>query len=264
MNELEAYYGKYNEEKRLLRPYGRIEYLTTMKYIHDFIGERKDMKILEVGAGTGRYSVTLAEEGYDITAVELVNYNLGILKQKAERKGLTNIRAFQGNALNLKKCADASFDLVLILGPLYHLFSFKEKVRALQEARRVVKKDGAVFAAYIMNDFGVIQYGFKEGHANEALESGKLDSTFHIRNDITDLFDFVTLSDIETYNEAAGLERIKIVAADGAANYMRETISGMDEALFEAFFRYHLTVCERPDLMGASCHTLDILKKNCD
>ena len=84
--ELEEYYNKFNEEKRLLSRHGQVEFRTSMKYIHQCIEalDRKpeDVKILDIGAGTGRYSVTLAEEGYDVTAVELVKYNLGILKSK--------------------------------------------------------------------------------------------------------------------------------------------------------------------------------------
>ena len=53
-----------------------------MKYIHKYLEEFPKAKILDVGAGTGRYSVALSEEGYDVTALELVKYNLGILKQK--------------------------------------------------------------------------------------------------------------------------------------------------------------------------------------
>ena len=71
--ELEAYYNKFCEEKRLTRRHGNVEYITSMKYIHKYLEEQsKDAKILDVGAGTGRYSVALAEEGYDVTDVELV------------------------------------------------------------------------------------------------------------------------------------------------------------------------------------------------
>lgn len=85
MTELEKYYNKFNEEKRLTRRHGQVEFITSMKYIHECIGDRKCVKILDIGAGTGRYSVALAEEGHDVTAVELVKYNLGILKSKTVR-----------------------------------------------------------------------------------------------------------------------------------------------------------------------------------
>ena len=54
---------------------------------------------------------------------------------------------------------------------------------------------------------------------------------------------------------------MKLIAADGATNYMRDLIDGMDQATFEQWMAYHLTICERQDLVGASHHTLDILQK---
>ena len=82
MTELEKYYNKFNEDKRLTRRHGNVEFITSMKYIQKYLEKIPDAKILDVGAGTGRYSIALAEEGYDVTAVELVKYNLGILKSK--------------------------------------------------------------------------------------------------------------------------------------------------------------------------------------
>ena len=70
MNELEKHYNKFCEEKRLNSRYGQVEYITSMKYIHKYLGKDKNKKILDIGAGTGRYSVALAEEGSDVTALE--------------------------------------------------------------------------------------------------------------------------------------------------------------------------------------------------
>ena len=256
MNEIEKYYNKFNEEKRLNSRHGQVEYITSMKYIHQYLNGDKSKKILDIGAGTGRYSVALAEEGYDVTAVELVKYNLGILKQKN-----STVKAYQGNALKLSRFEDKSFDVVLLFGPMYHLFAFEDKVKALTEAGRVLKDDGVILVAYCMNEYSVLTYGFKEGHILECLEQGKLTEDFRVNTKEEDLYDYVRLEDIESYNRAAGLKREKIISADGPADYMRPILNAMDEKTFEVFVQYHLSICERMELMGAGAHTVDILRK---
>lgn len=256
MTELESYYNKFNEEKRLDRRHGRVEFITSMKYIHQYLDEDKKAKILDIGAGTGKYSVALANEGYDVTAVELVKYNLGILRQKG-----SGVKAYQGNALNLKRFKEESFDVTLLFGPMYHLFTFEDKVKALTEAKRVTKPGGVILVAYVMNDYSILTYGFKEGHIWESLEAGKVSDDFHTISETADLYSYVRIEDINAINEAAGLERIKIISPDGPANYMRPVLNAMSEETFEKFMEYHLSTCERQDMIGAAAHTLDILRK---
>lgn len=267
MTELEQYYNKFNEEKRLNSRHGRVEFVTSMKYIHACIAhamqergveEPSQIRLLDIGAGTGRYSVPLSEEGYDVTAVELVKHNLGRLKQKGSA-----VKAYQGNALKLSRFPDESFDVTLLFGPMYHLHSFEEKARALSEAKRVTKAGGYILVAYIMNEFSVITYAFKERHILEALEKGMLDEDFHTTPKANELYSMVRLEDIAALNTEVQLERVKIIAADGAANYIRPFLNALTEEEFSHFVEYHLSTCERADLMGASGHTVDILRKEC-
>ena len=140
MNAIEKYYNKFNEDKRLNSRHGQVEFFTTTKYICDFL--KNGDKVLDVGAGTGKYSIFLCDKGFDVTAVELVKKNLSTLKQKAPY-----IKSYLGNALNLKKFDDNSFDVCLLLGPLYHLFDKEDKIKALKEAKRVTKPNGYIFVA---------------------------------------------------------------------------------------------------------------------
>ena len=154
---LEAYYNSRDENARLLSNHGRVEYLTTMRYIERYV--QPGSRILEVGAGTGRYSIALARAGHHITAVELIQHNIDVFKNQL--KSGDDIDIHQGNAMDLSAFDDDSFDAVLVLGPLYHLYSDADKCAALNEAKRVVKKDGTIFAAYCMNEATMIQFCFQ-------------------------------------------------------------------------------------------------------
>ena len=299
MTELEQYYNKFNEEKRLESRHGRVEYTTSMKYIHECIANRiadsiadyknnitrnindndnisddntgngvlsndnnsdnnnNRLKILDIGAGTGKYSIALAEEGYDVTAVELVKHNLGILKSKSDK-----VKAYQGNALKLKRFSDETFDVTLLFGPMYHLFTHEDKMRALLEAKRVTKPGGYILVAYCMNEYGVITYAFKERHIRECVEEKRLTDDFHSISEQKDLYDYMRIEDINALNEEAGLKRYKIISPDGPANYMRPFLNKLYEDEFEKFIEYQLATCERQDIIGAGAHTLDILQKD--
>jgi len=254
--ELEKYYNKFCEDKRLTRRHGQVEYITSMKYIHEYLKDKGNAKILDVGAGTGRYSVQLANEGYDVTAIELVKHNLGILKSKG-----STVKAMQGTALDLSRFQENTFDMTLVFGPMYHLYKFEDKVKALQEAKRVTKSGGVILVAYCMNEYSILTYGFKENHIRESIENGKVNEGFHVISEPEDLYDYVRIEDINKLNGEVKLQRIKLIAADGPANYMRPVLNSMDEDTFKIFIDYHLSTCERQDLLGASAHTLDILRK---
>jgi ubiquinone/menaquinone biosynthesis C-methylase UbiE len=281
-SEIEKYYNKFNEDKRLRSRHGQVEYRTTMKYIHEYLDDisgrligretdvaqpdndvtnfgdamRRRIKILDIGAGTGAYSIPLAEEGYSVTAVELVKYNLGILKQKSSL-----VEAYQGNAMKLSRFPDESFDMTLLFGPMYHLFTEEDQLKALNEAKRVTKRDGIILVAYVMNEYAVITYAFKEGHIKECLEKGMLTDDYRTVSDDKDLYHYVRTEDIEALDRKAGLKRLKIISADGPSDYIRPVLNGMDDETFEEFVRYHLATCERQDTIGASSHTVDILQR---
>ncbi|MGI6700585.1 MAG: class I SAM-dependent methyltransferase [Christensenellales bacterium] len=259
MNYLEEYYNNYDEEGRLLSRHGQVEYLTTMKYIRECLADVSDPMILEVGAGTGRYSVTLAKQGLQVTAVELIKHNLEILRSKLD--GTEPITAIQGNALDLSCFADNLFDLTMLLGPMYHLYTKEDKLRALSEAVRVTKKGGHILVAYCMNEPTIISYVFGLNKLHEVMDLNMLTPDWRCISEPKDLFAMVRTEDIATLDAEVPVKRIKLIATDGATNYKRDDIDAMDEETFDKWMDYHFTICERQDLIGASHHTLDILQK---
>lgn len=259
MNEQELikYYNKFNEEKRLNTKHGQVEYLTSLKYINMYLREMNNPSIIDIGAGSGRYSAFLADNGYQVTAVELIKHN--VRKIEALKK---NIKIFQGNAINLKKFKDESFDLTLLFGPMYHLLTKEEKLKALNEAKRITKTKGIIMVAYCMNDYAIITHGFKDNHIIECLNDNQLDKDFHCLTKENSLYSMVRLEDIDELNKLTNLNRVKIITTDGPANYMRSTLNKMDDKTFNIFLEYHFKTCERMDMIGAAAHTLDILQKD--
>lgn len=258
MNEenLITYYNKFNEDKRLTRRHGIVEFKTTIKYINEILKNINNPKIIDVGAGCGKYSIYLSNKGYDVTAIELVKHNLMTLKSKNK-----NVKAYQGNALNLSKFKDNSFDMVLLFGPLYHLISMEDKLKALMEAKRIVKKGGFILISYYMNEYAIITHGFKDNNIISAIKNGDIDKNFHITPKKTDLYSMVRLEDIDYLKDKANLKRVKILSQDGPSDYIRPIINKMDDETFDIYLRYHFKTCERKELLGASSHVLDILKK---
>ena len=264
MNEIEQYYNKFNEDKRLLSRHGRVEFYVTYTYIQRHLSAvldvrkcaKSDIKIMDIGAGTGACCIPLADEGYTVSAVEMVKHNLGILKKKTKL-----VDARQGNACNMKKYADDTFDVTLLFGPMYHLFSHEDKIKALSEAKRITKPGGVIFVAYVMNEYGVITYCFKERHIKEIMENHRLTEDFHTVSQVENLYDYVRIEDINKLNQQCGLKRKMIISPDGAADYMRQYLNKLDEEEFQYFLDYQLSICERQDLIGAGAHTVDILIK---
>lgn len=257
---LSEFYNSYDEDSRLSSKHGSVEFLTTMRYIEKYI--RPGGLVLEIGAGTGRYSHALARQGYAVTAVELVEHNIEVFKRhtRADEK----ITVLQGNAVDLSSLRSNQYDITLLLGPLYHLYSKEEKLQALREAIRVTKPGGVIFAAYVISDGCLLDEGFHRGNINVAgyIERGLLDPrTFAARSRPQDLFELVRKEDIDDLVHALPVTRLHYVAADGCALFMREAIDAMDDDTFELYLKYHFSTCEREDMAGMTSHAVDILRK---
>ena len=254
------FYNNYDEDNRLILKYGTIEFLTTMHYIEKYV--KPGARILEIGAGTGRYSHALARQGYTVDAVELVEHNIDIFKKNTQPD--EHITIVQGNALDLSAFSENQYDITLLLGPLYHLYTTTDKQQALSEAIRVTKAGGIIFAAYVISDGCLLDEGFNRGNINvhEYVKNGLLDSeTFAAISEPKDLFELVRKEDIDEIMSSFSTTRLHYVASDGLALFMREAISNMDNDTFNLFLKYHFATCERTDLVGVTSHAVDIFRK---
>ena len=107
---LSNYYQNYDEDGRLRSRHGMVEFLTTMRYVHRYL--TPGARVLEIGAGTGRYSHALVQEGYQVDAIELVEHNIEIFKQNTLPS--ENVTITQGNAMDLSAFANDTYDKRLI------------------------------------------------------------------------------------------------------------------------------------------------------
>ena len=248
-NRLTEFYNKFNENKRLDRRHGQVEFITSIRYLEEYL--QKGDRIVDIGAGPGRYSLYFKNKGYDVTAVEYVRPNIGMLKAKDK-----DIRVIEASATDLSMFEDNEFDVAIMFGPLYHLYRKEEKLKALSEAKRITRK--YIFVTYIMNEYSIIEYAFKDNNYKQIKD--KLDETYHI-DDPDALFFQSRIEDIDELNSLSGLKLVRRFASDGPSDYMRRTINNMDDETFEAFIDFHLKTCERKELLGASSHVVDILCK---
>lgn len=258
LKALTEYYSNYDEDGRLRSKHGMVEFLTTMRYVQRYLNP--GMRVLEIGAGTGRYSHELARMGYAVDAVELVQHNIDVFRQNT-REG-ENVTIRQGNAKELSMFADDTYDITLLLGPMYHLYTVEEQKQALREAIRVTRKGGVIFTAYCGNDATMVQYCFGRGMLKLERYQKLVDmETFKASSDPAELFELYRREDIDALMADFAVTRLHYVGTDMATNYMRSAIDEMDDDFFALYLRYHFTICERADMVGTSHHILDVFRK---
>ena len=256
---LEGFYNSIREDVRLEKSrQGQLEYFVTMNYIHRFLqpGDR----VLEIGAGTGRYSVALAKEGYRVSSVELVESNLRELKKKAE--GLSNITACQGDALDLGRFDDDSFDVTLSFGPMYHLYEAEDQHKALEEAIRVTKPGGILLVAFLSAHAIICtNYLYDWMPTIDGLREN-FDSAYRVRHFKEQLFTGFDIREFEELFTGRGVDHVTTVAVDNVLEIAeRRPDFSMTDEDFAAFADYQLHICEKREMLGNSSHLLYICRK---
>lgn len=246
--QVQKIYEVFDENRRLNRSKAaRVEFLTTTRYIERYL--KPGDRILDVGAGAGEYSLYFARKGYDVCALELAENNI-----KAFRAKLTpedHIDVAQGNAMDLSRYADNSFDAVLLFGPLYHLHEEEDRQRCIAEAKRVCKSGGKIFFAFISNDFVILtEFSYRPDY----FMAGEYNKETFKLDDFP--FVFHTVDECRRILREGGVRVLHEVASDGISELMEGQINAMDEESYQQYLRYHFYICEKPELLGMTNHLL--------
>lgn len=167
----------------------------------------------------------------------------------------------QGDACDLGFIEDNKYDITLLLGPMYHLFKEKDRIRALSEAIRVTKTGGVIFCAYLETNINIYQK-FHAGTFNDIVKKGLIDDDFNAQPVPEGLFMPCRREDIDRLLEGFSVTRLHYVGTDMLHRYMMNAINDMDDETFEQYMAFHYKICERSDCTGLSNHILDVLRKN--
>ena len=252
------FYTGYNEDIRLFKNRrGQLEMLTTMHYIHKVLPEPG--AVLEIGAGTGRYSIALAKEGYQVSAVELAEQNFELLRKNSE--GMDNLQAIRGDAVDLRFLPDDRYDLTLLLGPMYHLYNKEDQLAALREAIRVTKPGGYILTAFL-SVYAILTDNYLRGNLLEGLRENFTEE-WQVRHFQEQLFTGFEIPEFEALFRDLPVTQLTVAAANGVLELAEGRADfQMSDAEFEAFAKYHLHFCERRELLGSSSHLLHLCQKN--
>jgi len=244
--EIKNYYANYDEAGRLFRDNAhKPEYLTTIRYFDRLF--EPNSKILDACAGAGRYSFYLADKGHYVTACDLSEHHVNIIKSSPNAKKLADIRAC--NVMDLSEFEDSSFDVVLCMGALYHYRKNEDKQQAISECVRVCKPGGIMALAYL-TEIGCVYMELSEDARNidELLKyrSGELES----------IFVATTPSTIENIAITCGLEKAHSIGTDGMVYAAIHKLNNASDENFDKYMEFHYSICEEPDVVGATLHGL--------
>jgi SAM-dependent methyltransferase len=234
-----------------------LEFHYTKKILDDYIS--KDNRILEIGCGTGYYGFYFADKCRDYIGIDLFPYHIEVFQRKIKESGINNLSCKIGDATHLDGIEDNRYDVVLCLGPMYHLPSdIRELV--FVECKRVCKDDGIIVFAFINKIgtyFGAILHDdlrnkYPSQLANETvLEQG-------INDDDAPFF-FTTPEEMIYAADRHGLSKIRIAGLDFFN--LTAIADKMDDEKFGFYLELFDEAINLESCAGMSEHALLICKK---
>ncbi|MCM1145414.1 MAG: class I SAM-dependent methyltransferase [Blautia sp.] len=253
-------YENYKEENRLTTNNARkIEFITTARILDEHLDRR--CRVLDCAAGTGIYAFYLAGKGHMVTATDITPRHIGIINEQKVKKHF-QIETAVLDATDMSVFEDNSFDIVLNMGPFYHLITESQRERCLSECIRVLRKGGLLVTAYIPR-FYVFQYVAvsDEKFLNAALAK-QLIETGVLRHDDENCFwtdtYYSSKEEMEVLYQSHQLSVIDHFAQDGLAPLLHEKVDGWSEEKFKIWCDYHYSICRESSVLGSSNHVVII------
>ena len=263
MNYVVESYENYREEDRLTTNNARkIEFITTTRILNEILGE--NLKIVDCAAGTGIYSFYLADRGYNVTATDITPRHIEIINNELKSKSYKMDTAVL-DATDMSIFPDNSFDVVLNMGPFYHLTDENQREKCFSESLRVLKKGGLIFTAYIPRYF-IFQYvALSDKKYIDSNLAEQLITTGILKH--TDEKCFWTDTYYSTDKEMEKLyldNNVKIIdhfAQDGLTPLFADKIDSWKDDEFKIWCDYHYSICREKSILGASNHVIIIGEK---
>ena len=221
--------------------------------------------ILDIGGGPGHYSIHYAKQGHPVTLLDLSDENVRFARKKARQYGV-KITAVQGDALDLSRFPDSSFDTVFLMGPLYHLMNEESRLQAIREAKRVLKPGGYLFSSFILM-FGGVIYGLRD--APETILRPYEQVFYDIAaKDESLAFEAFTYSYMTTVRDAKkllnsvpGLRTVTVFGQESILAPYKNVLSQSPKKIRTAFYDYALRFCEKEDYLTHTEHLMIVSHK---
>ncbi|MCP4541780.1 MAG: class I SAM-dependent methyltransferase [Chloroflexi bacterium] len=227
-------------------------------------------RVLDIGAGPGRYAIELAKRGHRVYVGDLSPELVRLAREKIKESRVSaHVETVEIlDVRNLGHLDDASFDAVLALGPFYHLQAHDERKRAVEEIARVLKPGGVAFAAFIPRP-AFMTAALLDPERWPPLDDPEYLSSF-LQSGIFDHADpgrftgvyCAQVDEIRPLFEAVGIQEIKIVASEGITAWLSDTsldrIRQLDAEAFDQTLSVIVSVAEDPSTLGMSIHVMYI------
>lgn len=221
MSKILDYYNQFDEWERLERE--PIEFQVNWHYLKKYLPETG--KLLDNGAGPGKYSLELAKAGYTVTLSDLTPRLVDSAKNKAIDLGVESYfdGFYTADARELTMLKDEQFDSALMLGPMYHLQEENDQIKAIEELKRVTKKNGIVFVAFmprIRHVFTSLMQpeNWKPNNTMDAIRQFSESGCFnHVDEGRFTGAYYFEIEDINPFMEAQGFETIELIGSNVGA-----------------------------------------------